>query len=118
MGAPRPCASNWRGRSRASRSNWGSMRWTMNDARSNLAPTLATLLEDQRARWERGERPAAEDYLVRHPALGAEDEAALDLIANEALLRQERGEAPELGEYQRRFPRLAAQLAAQFEVER
>jgi serine/threonine protein kinase len=77
---------------------------------------LATLLcDDQRARWQRGERVAVEVYLDRHPALPAE--AQLDLIYNEVVLLQEAGEAPQLQEYLRRFPQFAAQLKDQFEVD-
>jgi hypothetical protein len=77
---------------------------------------LATLLrDDQRARWQRGERVAVEVYLERHPALPAD--ALLDLIYQEVVLLQEAGEAPQLNEYLRRFPQFAAQLKDQFEVD-
>src|ERR1700722_5594757 len=82
------------------------------------APSLTTLLADQRSRWQRGERRLAEDYLAKQPALRADAEAALDLIAHEIQLRLEQGETPDLDEYQRRFPHLAEPLGAQFEVER
>ena len=50
--------------------------------------------------------------------LAGDDEAALDLILHEVLLRREGGETPTLVEYQRRFPHLAEPLAVQFAVER
>jgi serine/threonine-protein kinase len=80
-------------------------------------PALATLLEDQQSRWQRGERLPVEAYLQRHPALTGDREAVLELILHEVLLRLERGETPALGEYQQRFPHLAEPLALQFEVE-
>jgi hypothetical protein len=57
-----------------------------------------------------------EEYLQRYPALAANDEAALDLIDNELLLRRERGEAPKLEEYLQRFRSWTAQLKILFEV--
>jgi WD40 repeat protein/tRNA A-37 threonylcarbamoyl transferase component Bud32 len=84
----------------------------MSDSRVTQA-----LLEDQRSRWERGERVLVEAYLEQHPRLAGDSEAVLELILHEVLLRQERGEAPRLGEYQQRFPHLAGPLAVQFEVE-
>jgi serine/threonine protein kinase len=74
------------------------------------------LLEEQRDRWQRGERVLVEAYLTRESELPAE--AVLDLITNEVLLRQEAGEAPRLDEYLQRFPHLAEALRVQFEVER
>jgi class 3 adenylate cyclase/predicted ATPase len=75
------------------------------------------LLEDQAARWRRGERVPVEDYLGRQPALAEDSEAVLELIAHEVILRQDRGESPALAEYQQRFPHLAEPLEAQFEVD-
>jgi WD40 repeat protein len=85
--------------------------------REESAPSLLPLLQDQRARWQRGERVLVEDYLARQPALAADAKAALDLIAHEVLLRRERGEKAELEEYLQRFPHLASALRVQFEVE-
>jgi hypothetical protein len=68
------------------------------------------LLEDQRQRWRRGERPTVEDYLTRHPALRADPEAVLALLLNEYLLREEYGEAPDLQHFQQRFPEYADDL--------
>src|SRR5262249_2994872 len=76
---------------------------------------VEALANDQRARWERGERPAVEAYLDQYPALRDDPEAAIDLIYDEVLLRKERGEVVQLTEYLRRFPQWAAQLRDQFE---
>src|SRR5262249_19305830 len=48
-----------------------------------------------------------------YPALGADPEAALELIYDEFLLREQRGESPALAEYQQRFPLYAARLRLQ-----
>jgi hypothetical protein len=77
---------------------------------------MGTLEEDQRRRWQRGERLLVEAYLAQHPALKAEAEAIVDLLYNEFRLRQKAGEAPRLEEYLERFPGLAGQLRVQFEV--
>jgi tetratricopeptide (TPR) repeat protein len=83
--------------------------------RDDGGPPADPLLDDQRARWRRGERVAAEAYLEQHPALPAD--ALLDLIYQEIVLLQEAGEAPQLAEYLRRFPQFAAELKDQFEVD-
>jgi WD40 repeat protein/tRNA A-37 threonylcarbamoyl transferase component Bud32 len=67
---------------------------------AQLAEALAA---DQAERWQR-ERIAAEQYLHRYPALGADPEAVCDLVYSEFLLRAEVGEAPNFQEYLERFP--------------
>src|SRR4051812_30232124 len=79
---------------------------------------FTALIDDQRARWVRGEPVTVEHYLEHNPSLRAREDTILDLIYNEVVLREEMGEAPGLEEYQRRFPRWAPQLAVQFEVHR
>ena len=74
------------------------------------APSLTSLLADQRSRWQRGERIPIEAYLLRHPALTADGDGILDLIGNEIVLRLELGETPSLAEYVRRFPQWSAQM--------
>src|SRR4051794_18949422 len=78
--------------------------------------SIASLQQDQRRRWGRGERVPVEAYLERFPALGQDREAVLDLILGEVILREEAGERPRLDEYLGRFPPLAAPLRIQFEV--
>jgi hypothetical protein len=74
------------------------------------------LREDQRQRWQAGERVLAEAYLQRHPTLDAE--SVIDLIFQEFLLRERLGERPEVSEYLRRFPEHAAVIRAQVELHR
>ena len=73
------------------------------------------LWEDQRLRWQNGERPTVEMYANKLPAPVGED-IVLDLIYGEFVLRQEAGESPTLLEYQRRFPNLAAQIGRQLSL--
>src|SRR5262245_11294780 len=72
----------------------------------DLAPgqLVEVVRADQRQRWQAGERVPAEAYLQAYPALGADPEAAVELVYGEFLLREQRGEAPTLEEYQERFP--------------
>jgi tetratricopeptide (TPR) repeat protein/predicted Ser/Thr protein kinase len=74
------------------------------------------LCADQRERWRRGDRVRVETYLAQHPFLGADDEALLDLIYNEIVLRQEHGDPPRLDEYLRQFGRLEEPIRLLFEV--
>ncbi len=79
---------------------------------AEVATVLAT---DQWHRWHAGERLAAEDYFARHPAVGADAEAALLLAYGEFLVREERGERPSAGDYLKRFPQCAAGLRRQLD---
>jgi Protein kinase domain len=71
---------------------------------------------DQRERWLAGERVEVEAYLSAYSSVRADDEAVLDLVFGEILLRQELGEAPGSEEYLARFPERASLLRLQFEV--
>jgi serine/threonine protein kinase/Flp pilus assembly protein TadD len=81
--------------------------------------TLSERLAREMARcWERGERPLAEDFLGRHPALWQQPEAAVDLIYEELCLRQQHGPATTAAELGRRFPQWRPQLAVLLEFHR
>jgi tetratricopeptide (TPR) repeat protein/tRNA A-37 threonylcarbamoyl transferase component Bud32 len=82
-----------------------------------LAPLdlVAVLRVDQRQRWLAGQRVPAEHYLEAFPAAAADEEAALDLVYAELLLRQQQGETGARAELQRRFPHLAGLLLLQLE---
>jgi serine/threonine-protein kinase len=75
----------------------------------------ARLLEEQRARWERGDPARPEDLLAADPSLPTE--VVLDLVYQEVLLRQQRGESPSLNEFVARFPALRQPLAQLFEID-
>ena len=78
-------------------------------------PLLDAVLDEQNVRWGQGDRPAAEEYFERFPALRNNPDAALDVIYHEFLLRRELGERPQPEEFIRRFPFLSKLLIiAQF----
>jgi tRNA A-37 threonylcarbamoyl transferase component Bud32 len=66
--------------------------------------------DDLRRRWQHGDRLRVETYFEQNPALAQDEEAAIDLIYCEFLLRAEGGEAPRPEEYVARFPRYAQRL--------
>jgi hypothetical protein len=74
----------------------------------------AVVRVDQRQRWLTGEHRPAEHYLQLYSILAADEEAALDLVYAEYLLRREQGEEAAPDEFLRRFPQYAAQLELQF----
>jgi tRNA A-37 threonylcarbamoyl transferase component Bud32 len=81
------------------------------------ASLASVLLVDQAERWRRGQRVPVESY-ARLPGVCLEDEAALDLIYAEFLLRQELGEAPQTEDYVRRFEHLGERLERLLRLER
>jgi serine/threonine-protein kinase len=87
-------------------------------ARLDRARRIDALRDDQRRRWERGERLPAEAYLRLAPSLETDEELLVELAYGEFLLREQGGEAPDSQEYLRRFPRCRAALERQFSVHR
>ncbi len=85
--------------------------------RGPLAGLLAILRGVQAQCWERGERVPVEDYLKRLPPQAGE-EAAVELIYHEVVLRERHGESPQLDDYLRRFPQYAPRLERQFALHR
>ncbi len=73
-------------------------------------------VEAMAAAWRRGEKPRAEDFLARIPAL--RDEDAVRLIYEEACIRQEAGEEGVSDEILTRFPRWRDELALLLECNR
>ncbi len=80
-------------------------------------PSLDAVLDEQQARWQRGERPPAEDFLARHPSLRDDAEAALDVIYQEFVIRRALGESPSPDDYLGRFPTWADGLVRQFAID-
>ncbi len=78
---------------------------------------LGWMLKRQCLAWRRGDATLVETYLAQHPEVRSNNQAVLDLIYNEMVLREEAGKAPSLGEYLRRFPELATELGLQFELD-
>jgi serine/threonine protein kinase/Flp pilus assembly protein TadD len=81
---------------------------------------LRTLVEAQIAEMVaamgRGERPRAEDFLARLPALSDHD--AVRIIYEEASLRLERGETSVTAEFVNRFPKWRSELGLLIECKR
>ncbi len=73
-------------------------------------PLAAKLAQEMALRWEKGERPLAEEFLQRHPNLLQQPGAVLQLICEEICLRQEYGESISLSHYLSRFPHFQEQL--------
>ncbi|HEX3152048.1 MAG TPA: serine/threonine-protein kinase [Gemmataceae bacterium] len=69
-----------------------------------------SLVADLVARWQAGDRPLVESLLDRRPELWDNPEVALELIAEELVLRSEFGEPTTAVELKGRFPQWAAQV--------
>jgi hypothetical protein len=69
-------------------------------------------------RWRAGERLPVEAFLVRHPSLAADVEAAFELVYGEYLVRESLGESPVLDEFAWRFPGFADRLRRQLDLHR
>src|SRR5262245_20849656 len=78
---------------------------------------LAVVLVRQREAWRKGQALRVEELLEGQPHLAGDDDAVLDLIYSERLLREEQGQAAPLDEYLGRFPRLEGALRVMFEVD-
>src|SRR5216683_525303 len=76
----------------------------------------AQLQADQRRRWHAGERVPVEAYLKQHAALQSDQEAILELIYHEMVLREECGQIPQREDYLQRFPQFAGSIDDLFEV--
>ncbi len=84
---------------------------------SSGSASLATrLVEEMVAAWRRGEQPAAEAFLDRHPELSAE--SALRLIHEEVSLRQEAGLEVVPADVVNRFPQWRAELEVLLDCQR
>ncbi|MBX9789718.1 MAG: protein kinase [Pirellulales bacterium] len=79
---------------------------------------LDQLREAQFHSWERGDRLLGEQLLARQPALATDDDAVLQLLSAEFLLREQAGDEVSLAEYERRFPQLGAALGRQLAMHR
>ncbi len=77
---------------------------------------LERLCCDQVRRWRKGQRVPVETYLLMHPRVRDDDEAAFELIYGEFLFREELGETPTVEELEWRFPRFAERLRRQVDL--
>ncbi|MGF1583402.1 MAG: tetratricopeptide repeat protein [Gemmataceae bacterium] len=75
------------------------------------------LLGDQKHQFQNGSPVRVEDYLSKHPELGDDPDAMLDLLYQEFVLRERMGETPDVDEYVERFPELATEINLQFRID-
>jgi hypothetical protein len=75
------------------------------------------ILDEQRTRWDAGERPPIEEFLSRPGGLSEDADAVVDLVYQEFVIRRLRGESPEPAEYLLRFPAWSEALIRQFAVD-
>jgi len=87
-------------------------------ARGPQTDPVTQLVEEFAAAWERGERPAAEVFLDRHPGLSIQPEAAIRLIYEEVCLRKGEGQKVCLSELIRRFPGWQTELEVLIDCDR
>jgi tetratricopeptide (TPR) repeat protein/tRNA A-37 threonylcarbamoyl transferase component Bud32 len=78
---------------------------------------LDSLLDRQRQSWLDGQGTAIED-LLKEPGLEVGNDALLDLVYNEIVVREEQGERLSLEPYVQRFPHLREDLEVHFEIHR
>src|SRR5260370_31529482 len=71
---------------------------------------VAGLVDELVARWQRGERPLAEELLGRHPEFSHRPDFALRLIYEEICQRYEAGLEVAKAEIFQRFPQWQAEL--------
>jgi eukaryotic-like serine/threonine-protein kinase len=74
------------------------------------ASVVDALVAEMGAAWRAGERPTAESFLERQPDLWNHPAAALELIAEELILRSEFGQPTTREELAARFPKWKAQV--------
>jgi tetratricopeptide (TPR) repeat protein len=82
------------------------------------AGVAVRLAAEMARRWRTGERPLAEEFLARHPALWQQPESAVDLVYEEICLRQEAGEEAAEERVLARFPQWRKQLELLLECHR
>lgn len=82
------------------------------------AADLSTILRvDQRERWKAGNKKLVEAYLLEFPLVTEDQDALVDLVYNEYLLRKRLGHDFSCDLFVKRFPSLAETLLAQFQLD-
>jgi serine/threonine protein kinase/tetratricopeptide (TPR) repeat protein len=76
------------------------------------------LAREMRHRWQCGEQPRAEEFLIRRPELADRPEAAVELIYEEYCLREQSEEADVEEDLLRRFPQFADPLRVMLDCHR
>jgi serine/threonine protein kinase len=73
-----------------------------------------SLLNDQRQRWQQGDRIRVAAYLAKYPNLENDIASLTNLLCSEIVLREACGDSPMLGDYIELFPQCAEELRKQF----
>ena len=89
-------------------------------ARSAADPNgpLDRFIQEFEERWRRGERPAVEEYLHRHPELNDQPAAVVELLYEEICQRRQSGETVSEEQIAARFPQLRSQLEMLWDCDR
>ncbi|MFM2094536.1 MAG: hypothetical protein RIS70_1660, partial [Planctomycetota bacterium] len=72
------------------------------------------LQQDQRRRWQQGERVRIDSYLSQYPGLAAQSGPLANLLCGEIVLREAFGDSPDEQEYLTRFPQCSDAVRNQF----
>lgn len=88
--------------------------------RDGASPSVlaAMVKAELRCRYQRGERPAVEEYLTRHPGLGLNGPLVISLVYEEFCLREEVGLGPSPSEFCARYEAWGDSLASQLQYHR
>lgn len=86
----------------------------MNDPRSNASDAIQELQNQ----WSDGRRTRVEDLLPQFAGLRSDNDALMDLIYSEVLLREDAGDTVDEAEYKSRFPQLKEAISRQFQLHR
>ena len=79
---------------------------------------IESIAADMSGRWQKGERPIAEEYLNRYPSFWHQPEAAVEIVYEEVCLRYQFGEAFDAERLWQRFPQWRRQLEVMLECHR
>ena len=72
------------------------------------------LQQDQRRRWQQGERVRVDSYLSQYPGLASQPGPLANLLCGEIVLREAFGDSPDEQEYLTRFPQCSDAVRNQF----
>ncbi len=95
--------------------DWGPYLAGLEEDRLRPAVLAELVILDLIHRWEHGQKPRVEDYIVRFPEFGPADRVPPQVIVEEYRCRLKAGELSDLAEYQRRFPRQYPDIRAELE---
>jgi hypothetical protein len=87
-------------------------------ADATLSALLVQIKDDLQRRFERGERPAAAEYLALYPELRDDNDRAISLIYEEFCLLEERGERPDTEAFCERYAPWRDSLESQLRYDR